>query len=172
MSIVYLKPEDFYVSPGNDLATRIPKFSLVFFSSASCIYCKEIMPVFLSVTSAIKGCTFAIMDVNQGGMRVVKMAEGTKTPIRYVPHVIMYANGIPIAIFDPDDDPAANYEMLKQFIIDNAAMVRSGRTPSAVTTKNVSNKVCDTSIGMAICGSKLCGSKRICYLNYESAYGM
>lgn len=165
MSIVYLSPNDFYVTQTNDLAHRIPKFSLVFFSSANCIYCKDVLPAFASVSSIIKGCTFAIMDVDQGGMRIVRMSEKTKTPITYVPFVVMYVNGTPIAIFEPDEEnPAANFNLLKNFIIGHANAIRSGRKVNGVKAHK-QDKICDTSIGMAICGPR-----KVCYLTDAEAY--
>lgn len=159
MSIVYLQPSAFYVSPSNDLATRIPKFSLVFFSSAKCIYCKDVLPAFINVSSVIRGCTFAIMDVDQDSRKIVKMSESTRLPITLVPFIVMYVNGNPVDVFEPDENnPAANTDLLKKFIIYNANAVKSG-------TKHVSDKkVCDTSIGMAICG------KKVCYIKDRDAY--
>ena len=165
MSIVYLTPNDFYVTQSNDLAHKIPKFSLVFFSSANCVYCKDVLPAFASVSSIIKGCTFAIMDVDQGGMRIVKISERTKTPLTYVPFVVMYVNGVPIAVFDPDEEnPSANFNLLKNFIISNANAIRSGRKITGVQSSR-KEKVCDTSIGMAVCGPR-----KVCYLTDEEAY--
>lgn len=166
MSIVYLKPNDFYVTQTNDLAHRVPKFSLVFFSSANCVYCKDVLPAFASVSSIIKGCTFAIMDVDQGGMRIVKMSEKTKTPITYVPLVVMYVNGIPIAMFDSDEEnPSANFNLLKNFVIGNARAIREGRKAGGVNMHKKDYKICDTSIGMPICGPR-----KVCYLKDSEAY--
>lgn len=168
MSVVYLQPDDFYVNQNNDLAHKLPKFSLVFFNSANCVYCKDVLPAFAAVSSTIKGCTFAMMDVYQDNMRVVRMAERTKTPIAYVPYVIMYVNGNPLAIFNPDEDnPQANYNLLKKFIVDNANAARNGRSPAIMNVAHTDNKVCATSIGMALCGGK---KNRVCYLKTGDAY--
>jgi len=167
MSIVYLTPNDFHVTTNNEFANKFPKFSLVFFSSINCMYCKDVLPAFVHVSTTIKGCTYAIMDVDQQGMRVVKMASTTKLPIKYVPFIVMYVNGIPISVFDPDEDNVDNnYTLLKQFIVNNANAVRSGKPNGVTGTRPPSEyKVCDTSIGMAICGKK-----KICYLKDCEAY--
>lgn len=163
MSVVYLLPDDFHVTQNNELANRLPKFSLVFFTSANCVYCKDVLPAFVAVSSTIRGCTFALMDVDQAGMGVVRMAERTKTPITYVPYVVMYVSGIPLAVFDPDEEnPSANFGRLKNFIIDHANSVRAGRKAGPLQQQQ---KTCDTSIGRAICGPR-----KVCYFKDCDAY--
>lgn len=166
MSIVHLTPNDFHITQSNDLANKIPKFSLVFFSSANCIYCKDVLPAFIDVSTRIKGCTFAIMDVDQAGMKIVKMSEHTKTPIAYVPLVIMYVKGIPLSVFDSDEEnPLENSRRLEEFIIVNANAVREGKTTSGGSTSNKKNRICETSIGIAVCGPRGCR-----YMRESEAY--
>jgi thiol-disulfide isomerase/thioredoxin len=166
MSIVYLKPENFYVTEKNELANNLPQFSLVFFTSATCHYCRGVLPAFAAAATKVAGCVFAIMDVDQNEMRVVKQSEKTTLPIAYVPLIIMYVNGIPIAVFDPDEDhPEANVALLKRFVVTTANAARAGLKLRDLNDRNGQQKVCETSIGMA-----LCGKGPICYLKTCDAY--
>jgi len=165
MSIVYLTPDDFYITNDNEFVHRLPNFSLVFFSSIKCEYCKDVLPAFVSMSSMIKGCTFAMMDVDQMNKRVVRMSADTKLPITYVPFVVMYVNGTPIGVFNPDENnPSRNLDLLKDFIVDNANSIKNRKSSEMTGSYLGHHKVCDTSIGMALCG------KKVCYLRDCEAY--
>jgi len=166
--IVHLSPADFYVTSGNELANTIKGFSVVFFNSSTCVYCKDVFPAFNSASASIQGCTFALMNVEQDNMKVVKMSENTKNKLIFVPFIAMYANGYPIATFQPDEErPSANFELLKRFIVHTASELKS---KSTTATKNSLQEgdVCPTSTGIALCGPR---STKVCYLTESDAYG-
>jgi hypothetical protein len=173
--IAYLTPGDFFITQTGELSHRHNSgFCVIFFSSHTCVYCKDVYPAFVAVSDAIKGCTFAIMNVDQEDMKVVRMSHKTKNALEVVPWIVMYANGNIVATFSPDEsDTGANFNLLKDFIINTAAMVRSGQPVSGekrhgeTYNSEFEEKICDTSTGIAICGPK---SKRVCYLVESEAY--
>jgi Thioredoxin len=191
--ISYLSPNDFFVTSNNQLSHVIHGFCVVFFTSDKCQHCHTIAPAFKAASDAIKGCTFAVMNVDQNDMQVVRMSHRTHNRLEYVPLIVMYANGVSAAIFNPDEsNPVANLELLKQFISTTAAAIRSrgngddhrGSSSSINSTSSSSSmsgnntvpsslkpndqyKVCDTSTGIAICGPR---SKQVCYLQEANAY--
>lgn len=163
--VVHLKPSDFYVTRNNELANNIKGFSLVFFKSDKCVYCKDVFPAFMNASSTIQGCTFALMNVDQEDMQIVRISENTLNPLLYVPYVMLYVNGTPTVSFNPDEkNPSANEKLLKEFIVKNAALIKSNQKPNAAVTEQ-KYKVCNTSIGMA-----LCGPNKKCYMTAEGAY--
>lgn len=169
--VVHLKPSDFFVTRNNELANNIKGFSVVFFKSDKCVYCNDVMPAFLQASSSIQGCTFAIMNVDQDNMRIVRIAEITVNPLKYVPYVVLYVNGIPATVFNPDEqNPDANAKLLKDFIVKNAALIKTGKKIELAVSSSSSEskqRVCETSTGIAICGIK---SRGKCYMSAEMAY--
>lgn len=168
--IVHLSPGDFYVSSKGELSHSIRDFSVVFFHSSKCEYCKDIFPAFMKVSESLSGCTFAFMNVDLNNMEIVKKSERTSNKLEYVPLVTMYANGTPVAYFNPDErNPSANVDLLKEFIVNTASMIRAGKNEKtedewSSTTKY---KAAETSIGIAICGPRC---DRVCYLQESEAY--
>jgi thioredoxin-like negative regulator of GroEL len=171
--ISYLSPNDFFVTLNKELSHIIKGFSIVFFTSDTCQHCHNIAPAFKAASDSIKGCTFAVMNVDQNNMQVVRMSQHTRTVLQYVPLIVMYANGISVAVFNPDEsNPGANLDLLKQFIDTTTAAIRSSRgtehQPNITqTSSNDQSRVCDTSTGIAICGPR---SKQVCYLPESIAY--
>lgn len=171
--ISYLSPNDFFITSNNELSHVIQGFSVVFFTSDTCKYCHNIAPAFKAASDSIKGCTFAVMNVDQNDMQVVRMSQNTRNVLEYVPLIVMYANGQSVAIFNPDEsNPVANLELLKQFVTTTASAIRSRGVDNRQITGqptpiNDNSRVCDTSTGIAICGPR---SKQICYLQESLAY--
>jgi hypothetical protein len=129
-------------------------------------------PAFKAASDSIKGCTFAVMNVDQNDQQIVRMSYKTHNVLEYVPLIVMYTNGVSAAIFNPDEsNPIANLDLLKQFISTTAAAIRSRGTATIQSTIRSNNndqyKVCDTSTGIAICGPR---SKQVCYLQEAHAY--
>ena len=110
------------------------------------------------------------MNVDQNDQQIVRMSYKTRNVLEYVPLIVMYANGISAAIFNPDEsNPVANLDLLKQFISTTAAAIRSRGNANSIQSirSNDQYKVCDTSTGIAICGPR---SKQVCYLQEANAY--
>jgi len=157
--LVYLTPNDFFVTQQNQLAIKIQGFSLVFFSSSNCKYCKDVMPAFVQLSSSLQGCAFGLMNVDQDGQKIVGMAASTRNRLEYVPYVMLYVHGIPLSVFAPDErNPGANYELMKRFLIETTSALKSGDRQATAEAQS------PYSIGIP--GNK----KRVCYLNFEKAY--
>ena len=168
--ISYLSPNDFFITSNNALSHTIQGFCVVFFTSDKCKHCHNIAPAFKAASDSIKGCTFAVMNGDQNDQQIVRMSYKTRNVLEYVPLIVMYANGVSAAIFNPDEsNPVANLDLLKQFISTTAAAIRSRGNANSIQSirSNDQYKVCDTSTGIAICGPR---SKQVCYLQEANAY--
>lgn len=165
--IVYLTPSDFYVTRNNELANNIKGFSVVFFKSSTCKYCKDVEPAFHNASSSLQGCTFAVMDVDQDNSQIVRISNTTLNKLKYVPYVVLYANGIPTAVFNQNEsNPDANTSLLKEFIIKTTAQIKAGvKSTTGQQQGTQQRRVCETSTGIALFGN----SKRH-YMRSEHAY--
>jgi hypothetical protein len=106
----------------------------------------------------MQGCVFALMDVDQEKQAIVVKSVETKNPLKYVPCVLLYLNGIPIAECSLDEqNPASNYERMKQFLVQQTEALKSDKPIDTMSIPMYS---------IGIPGNK----KRVCYLNYSSAY--
>lgn len=162
--LVYLTPNDFFVTRQNQLANKIRGFSLIFFSSSNCKYCKDVMPSFVRLSGELQGCTFGLMNVDQDDQRIVNISNTTLNKLDYVPYIVLYVNGIPHSVFSPDEkNPSANYESMKKFIIDTTISIKNGSFKKRETNNN-NDAISPYSVGIP--GNK----KRVCYLNYDNAY--
>lgn len=164
--LTFLKPSDFYVTARSELANKIAGFSIVSFTSDSCKYCKDVMPSFVRVSASLQGCSFAVMNVDQDYQRIVAMSAATKNPLRYVPCVLFYVNGVPVAEYETDEsDPSANYAKIRQFVIDQTNKYNSGR-------RDASSRPTETmATSPNTIGIPANKKKGVCYLTYERAYG-
>lgn len=133
------------------------------------------MPAFVQLSGALQGCTFALMNVDQENQRIVEMSSTTRNRLEYVPFIVLYVHGIPYSIFTPDErNPAANYELMKRFIIETTGKIKSKSDEqyhqnsssgnSNANNSNTNDVISPYSIGIA--GNR----KRVCYLNYDNAY--
>lgn len=160
--ITYFTPNDFFINKSNELELKSRGFTIVFFTTQSCVHCKNILPSFLKLSESIQGCTFGIMNVDQEGNRIVKMSDQTKSSkLVYVPYIVLYVNGIKYAVFDDSNVTNNLYEMLVDFVVKSTTNIKNGHDQTH-SDANVSIY----STGMA-CSNK----KKACYLTYQSAYG-
>lgn len=161
--LVYLTPNDFFVTRQNQLANKIRGFSLIFFSSSNCKYCKDVMPAFVQLSGELQGCTFGLMNVDQDNQRIVNISNTTLNRLEYVPYIVLYVHGIPHSVFSSNEkNPSENYESMKKFIIDTTVSIKNGT--KQISNNDNNNAISPYSIGIP--GNK----KRICYLNYDHAY--
>lgn len=116
--INHLNASHFYVNNKRQLCNKIPNNSFVMFTSPSCIYCTRLIPSFTKLSESLRGCVFAIMDVEQNKRHVLQLASSSSTPIEYVPYVVLYANGVPVKQFVPsEENPMENYKLMRTFLI-------------------------------------------------------
>jgi len=194
--LIYLTPTDYYVSQNGELCNGVRGNSFVMFSSASCHYCTELYPAFVKLSHTIQGCSFCVMNIDQENKRVVGMSRSTSTPIEYVPYVILYANGVPVSQFVPDEDyPDRNYDNMRQFLIEETSRrssVANNRAPQQQPRQQQQqqqqrgggggdagggSQIPAYSIGIPGNLKKARGvgpasknKKNVCYLDYNSAY--
>jgi len=163
--LVYLTPNDFFVNDKNQLVTRLQGFSFLMFTSTQCPHCKFVEPAFTRLSSLIQGCTFALVDVDQDNRQIIKKALHTSNKIEYVPYIVLCLNGVEKMQFKPiesqndqpvDDVIAMNIKAMRTFLVEQTSHIRS----EAPTKQTVSTH----SIGMPV------NSKKVCYMQYSSAY--
>lgn len=113
-----LTSKDFTVINNELVLINSHGFSLVFFSAQHCSYCDEFKPDFDFVSSRVTGCNFFFCDMSQE-KQLEQMSQYTKTPITYVPLVLLFANGKIINQFFPDEqNPNNNAHLLIKFLQD------------------------------------------------------
>jgi thiol-disulfide isomerase/thioredoxin len=119
---MFLTPGDFSIkddelilgSPNNQLG-----YFLVFFFTHDCVFCHEVGDAFNRLSKVIRGVNFGRMDVSQNNLAIRDLSLQTKSPIMYVPLVVLFSNGKQIGRFAHDEEnPNKNFLKLKQFIID------------------------------------------------------
>jgi hypothetical protein len=117
--LLFLRPHDYFVNNYKELCTKLPGYSFVFFTSVDCEFCKDVEPAFFKLAETIEGCVFAIMSVDGPGRAIVEMAARTRTPFNYVPYLILYESGRPIAQFAHDEEtPENNFAKMRAFLVD------------------------------------------------------
>lgn len=154
---MFLTTDDFYISNDKQLRCHRTGYCFVFFMAPSCVFCENLKPLFNSMSSFVKGLDFAYMDVEQNNYKLVRMTQETNYIIEYVPLLIMFLNGEPVARFFPDEEePEKNQSNLHNFI--KSFTDQPQKMNVAQTEKNFGG----------IPGNKAAG--RVCYLSFENAY--
>lgn len=165
MTIIYLRPENFFVNENNELCNNIDGFSFVIFTSKRCVICKDILPIFIRLSNHITGCTFVEMDVDQNQQKIRSIAAKTSTPIDFVPYILFYVNGRPTARYIPEEQsPHINFDKMKQFLL-----MQSQKDYQQVV-KNNHQQPSEKSIPDYSIGKPICSKNGVCYHTYNSAY--
>jgi thiol-disulfide isomerase/thioredoxin len=138
-------------------------YSLVFFFTNSCGICNEVKPAFNYLSKSIRGIKFAYMDIEQNDWDVHSLSLKSRTPITYVPFLLLYINGHPIAQFFQDEEhPENNIAKMQKFLIDNTSRRQNNTTQ---TNQQTQSNIPAYSIGIP--GNL--ASRRVCML-YNNAY--
>ncbi len=177
----YLKHDNFYVNQSGDLCNKQNGYSFVMFTSANCKYCSDLYPSFLRLSQSIKGCIFATMNVDADNQRIVEMSTRSKNPLEYVPFLVLYANGIPLAQYHSDEsNPESNFDHMRTFLLTHSRAPDSGTNNSSVSSNAVPNAVPNAAAfsdfnipAYSIAIPHNVGtsrSKKVCYLGYAKAY--
>ncbi len=162
--LLFLSPEDFYVTPGTKgqiLCNTISGFSLVLFYSTQCEWCKKLIPIFKTLPGSIGGCQFAIINVSVNKQIVLKSKE-TITPIKYVPYIILYIDGKPFMSYQGPHD--ANE--IRKFIFEVSQKINNRQAFSKEDNikQKAKNKIPEFTIGVPKC------DENVCYLDFDEAY--
>ena len=73
--------------------------SLVMFYSTECVHCQKLIPIIKTLPNIVNGCQFAIINVSKN-RQIIGMSQQSKSPIKYVPYIILYVNGQPFMRYD------------------------------------------------------------------------
>ena len=173
--MIYLRYSDFYINHAGNLCVNQKGYSFVMFVSNACSYCSEIAPSFLRLSQIIKGCVFGTINVDQDSRKIVEISNRSRTPLEYVPYLVLYANGVPMAQYHSDEsNPDSNFEKMRIFLLSQTQ--RSNEQPNSTGSgqqqQQQSSEYVIPAYSIAIphnAGTKR--SKRVCYLGYEHAYG-
>mgnify|MGYP003339191508 CR=1 FL=1 len=94
------------------LCTEIPGISFVLFHADGCTNCENIIPYFkqLARSDMLTGCKFLSCNLARNPM-LIKMSNKTSVPFEYVPYMMLYYDGTPIARYDPDEDSDFDLEI-------------------------------------------------------------
>ena len=120
-NILFLNDKDFStktVSSGVVITTRITNISVVMFYSPKCQYSRDLMPLFRKLPTTLSGCIFAIANISKYP-NIVNISRTTKMPIRYVPLLILFVNGLPYMEYKGE----YTIDNIKQFILDTSNSV-------------------------------------------------
>lgn len=166
--LFYLNETDFTVKEtqkGKTLAVGIEGYSLVLFYSTKCQHCQSLIPIFKKLPNSVGGCTFAMVNVSQN-RGIVTKSSTTKSPIKYVPLMILHVNGEPFMRYDGPH----KFDAIKRFVIEIAQRVSKKQNPKSNVSQQVKK---EQSIPAYTIGRpKNSGPiNEVSYLGFDSAYG-
>lgn len=117
---MFLTPNDFAIQNGKLVKPNDQGYSFVFLFTNECEWCDDVKPAFNYLSKMIRGVNFAYMDVAQNNWQLRNMSLRTRTPIEYVPLLLLFANGRQIAqFFQDEDNPQNNIPKMQNFIMVN-----------------------------------------------------
>jgi len=166
--LFYLNETDFVIKEGQKgktLSVGIDGYSLVLFYSTKCTHCQALIPIFKKLPTSVGGCTFAMVNVSQN-KGIITKASTTKSPIKYVPLMILHIDGAPFMRYDGPH----KVEEIKRFVIEIAQKVSKNKKP----TSNIAPKKAADSIsipGYTIGRPKNSGKRNdVSYMGMDAAY--
>jgi hypothetical protein len=165
-SLLFLSNEDFFIAKGTKgpiLCTNIPSFSLIFFYSNQCEYCKKLDPIFKKLPGTIQGCQFGMLNVNTN-RNTVNLSKNTIAPITYVPTIILHVNGRPFMRYLGSPD----IETIRRFVIEVAQKLQTKQKFSSENIKEEARgKIPEFTIGHPLYGDS---EDMRTYLEFNEAY--
>lgn len=172
-SLLYLSDNDFHIQKGQKgaiLCNSIKGFSLVMYFSTRCQHCHHLIPLYKQLPGTIGGCQFALVNISNS-MQIIQMAKQTIVPIKYVPCIILYYNGIPLAEYKGDKTQQGFLDNIRQFIVNIATQVQKRQQFANEERSRGGNKKIGAEydylkgIGVPVCD----GDK--CYLAFDNEGG-
>jgi len=163
--LLFLCSDDFTVAKGtkgNILCHSIPGFSLILFYSTQCVHCQNLIPIFKKLPGTIGGCQFGMINVSSN-RTCVRMSQNTISPITYVPYIVLYIEGRPFMRYQGPHDSGE----IRRFVFEVAQKVQNKQKFSA-------DKVQEDPRGgipAYTIGHPLYGDDKVCYLDFDEAYG-
>lgn len=117
--INFLSSNDFFLADtpkGPILKNKLKNFSFVMFYSDKCEFCHKIAPFFKDLANKFPGTSFCMINISKN-TPLIHSAKNTLTPIKYVPLLYFYNDGVPVYQYSgPTDDNCYKnmYEFLKE----------------------------------------------------------
>lgn len=112
---MFINSREFVIKDRNMVKHNDHGFTFVFFFTPDCVYCNDVKPAFVHLSKVIRGCNFFFCDVSDNYLPSI--STHSKTPITYVPFLLLFANGQVIGQYFPDEDnPANNVQRMADFI--------------------------------------------------------
>lgn len=163
---MFLTPNDFAIQNGELVKLNDQGYSFVFLFTNDCKWCDDVKPAFNYLSKMIRGVNFAYMDVAQNNWHLRDMSLRTRTPIEYVPLLLLFANGRQIAqFFQDEDNPQNNIPKMQQFIINNTRRQPQSTRIQTATGPSQGTEIPPYTIGIP--GNL--ASRKVCKL-YDNAY--
>lgn len=161
--LLFLTSDDFNVQKtdkGVVMCTAIPGFSLILFYSTHCEHCKELIPIFKRLPGTMGGCQFGMINVSTN-RACVEMSQNTVAPIKYVPYIILYFNGVPFMMYK---GPYRDDE-IRRFVVEVANNIQKKQQFSKEKVKESP----DEAIPAYCTGRPISGGKdqMICYISFQ-----
>jgi len=126
-----LTSKDFTIVNGDLTLINNRGFSLVLFTAPQCKYCDEFIPYFEYISHRLTGCNFFFCDMSEE-RQLEQASQYTKTPITYVPLVLLFANGKIISQYFPDEqNPENNTDLLVNFLKETTTKHNTTQTVSS-----------------------------------------
>jgi thiol-disulfide isomerase/thioredoxin len=142
-----------------DLDQKLPGLSMVLYYSKSCKFCKDLQPEFLKLNTKVQGVNFALANVSADNMKIQQMSEASRTPIRYVPYIVIYVNGKYYMEYRGRKD----LESMARAIYEISNKIQTGQDFAK-------GKVCSNPAGQTAYCEDGVDDDDVCYLTYDEAY--
>lgn len=158
-TLFFLNSGDFALN-GEDLTcTKTDELLFVLFYSTKCQYCGPAREVFNFVASQFNrnSAKFGIINVTQNP-RVTQQSKASNTPIRYVPFLVAFFKGVPLAVFST----AFQQQNLVEFIKKCYSNIRE--KVDAFGSVKKEEEIPAYTVGIPYC------EEGVCYLDFNDAY--
>ncbi len=161
MSTLFLNSSDFALNGDMLMCKKTPNLLLVLFYSTNCPHCGPARDIVSRVAMQFMqgNCKFGMINITQNP-KVTQLSRASKTPITYVPFVLAFFNGEPLAKYSGGGITAPN---LIHFVQQCQESVKD--RIDAFGAANMAEEIPAYTTGFPVCDDN------VCYLGYESAYG-
>ena len=121
-NLFFLTEDDFYITQSKEdgkqiLACNYEGYCMVLFhvNESKCEHCSETIPEFKTTARRFTHCGFGLCNLSKYP-GVISLSKNTKVPLRHVPYILFYVNGIPFARYEGKRNADDMSEFLKELI--------------------------------------------------------
>ena len=168
-NLLHLTTDDFFIAKGAKgqiLCSEVQGLCLVLFhaENGSCHHCDEAIPEFKKVARTIPSVKFGLTNLSRNP-GLIEMSSKTVAPFEYVPYIILYYDGKPLARYEGE----RSSNDFGEFVQEMAMRIQA-------TKKNFVNKPMKMESEVPVYGgipfNIVCDEDRgICYLTASQVYG-